>query len=63
MRRTAEAENVEVRGTLWVVEELIQHQIITVAAARASYERMRANARRLPWEHALRRLEQFEQQP
>ncbi|WP_281687308.1 PIN domain-containing protein [Pseudomonas citronellolis] len=62
LRSAAEVENVEVKGTLWVMEELIRHQIISVAVARASYERMRANARRLPWEQALRRLEQLEHQ-
>ncbi|EPX9617407.1 TPA: PIN domain-containing protein [Pseudomonas aeruginosa] len=60
LRQTAEQEAVEVRGTIWVVEELIRHQIITVVAARDSYQRMRDNARRLPWEQALRRLESFE---
>ncbi|NWL79580.1 DUF3368 domain-containing protein [Pseudomonas taiwanensis] len=57
LRKTAEREAVEVRGTVWVVEELIHHQIISIDMARAAYERMRANARRLPWEQALRRLD------
>lgn len=61
LRRAAEQETVEVMGTIWLVEQLIQHQIITVPRARTAYVRMRANARRLPWDIALRRLEALDQ--
>lgn len=57
LRHTARDEAVEVRGTLWVVEEMIQKQVITVGQAREAYDRMRANARRLPWTMAYQRLD------
>ncbi|HBM64123.1 TPA: PIN domain-containing protein [Pseudomonas putida] len=56
LRKAAEKEAVVVMGTIWLVEQLVQHQIISVPRAEAAYARMRANARRLPWDIALRRL-------
>lgn len=61
LRRTAQQEAVVVMGTIWLVEQLIHHQIITVPRARAAYARMRANARRLPWDTALHNLEALDQ--
>lgn len=61
LRRAAEQEAVVVMGTIWLVEQLIHHQIITVPRARAAYARMRANARRLPWDIALHNLEALDQ--
>ncbi|MCO7633669.1 PIN domain-containing protein [Pseudomonas guariconensis] len=58
LRKAARKEAVEVKGTLWVVEELVRSAIITVAQAHGAYERMRANARRLPWEMAHQRLDE-----
>lgn len=61
LRKAAQHEAVVVVGTIWLVEQLIQHQIITVSKARAAYAKMRANARRLPWDIALRNLEALDQ--
>lgn len=57
LREVAVLEAVEVRGTLWVVEELVRAGVITVDTAHAAYDRMQANARRLPWLVAHQRLD------
>jgi rRNA-processing protein FCF1 len=57
LKRAAEKEGVLVQGTLWIVEQLLTHGIVTLAEARQSYQRMRARGRRLPWDMAFKRLE------
>lgn len=57
LRRAAEAEQVEVYGTLWVVERLVEHGIINKPQAHAAYERMEQHGRRLPWVEAHQRLD------
>ncbi|MDD2758724.1 MAG: PIN domain-containing protein [Methylomonas sp.] len=57
LRSAAESEQVDVKGTLWVVESLVSHGIINVATARTAYALMKENGRRLPWEHAETRLQ------
>lgn len=59
LRKAALLEAVEVKGTLWVVEELVRSEVITVEQAHEAYLRMRANARRLPWAIAHQRLDEF----
>ena len=48
-------DQVEVKGTVWLIAGMVQQQRITVAAARAALHRMRVNGRRLPWEAAAPR--------
>ncbi|MFR0716421.1 PIN domain-containing protein [Enterobacterales bacterium BD_CKDN230030183-1A_HGKHYDSX7] len=57
LRKAARHEAVDVKGTLWVVEELVRTGKISVDRAHAAYERMRSNARRLPWAIAHQRLD------
>lgn len=56
LREAAESEGVEVRGTLWIVEELVRQNIIDTSQAITAYEKMRAAGRRLPWIEASRRI-------
>ena len=56
LRQAAEKEAVIVMGTLWAVEALVTHQIISKPQAEASYEKMKAAGRWLPWKMALERL-------
>jgi predicted nucleic acid-binding protein len=49
LRNAAESEGVELRGTLWLVGQLIEERIITVAKAQAAYQKMRDAGSRLPW--------------
>jgi hypothetical protein len=50
LRIAAEAEYVVVRGTLWLVETLLQFGRIGVDRAAAAYEAMRNDGSRLPWD-------------
>lgn len=52
LKAAAESENIEVRGTLWLVTEMVKAGNITVAVARGAYQRMRGSGRRLPWDVA-----------
>lgn len=60
LRKAAEQENVEVKGTLWIVEAMITHQVITIPVARLAYQQMKQKGRRLPWELAENRLCELE---
>lgn len=50
LRSAAEAENVEVHGTLWLVEQMRKELKLEVSRARHSYELMRLDGSRLPWD-------------
>lgn len=50
LRTAASQEAVVVKGTVWLVEQLIVLGRITVPDAEASFARMRDNGRRLPWD-------------
>lgn len=59
LRQAAETERVLVRGTLWLVEELVRARHVPLVRAHEAYETMRDSGRRLPWnevEASLRRL-------
>ncbi len=60
LRQAAEAERVEVKGTVWLISEMVREQRITIAVARAALHKMRANGRRLPWEAAEQMLDDLE---
>lgn len=49
LRQVASGLNVEVHGTLWLVEQMLNYKKISVSAAKASFQSMRASGSRLPW--------------
>lgn len=49
LRQAAETEQVDVKGTVWLIGEMVREQRITVPVARAALNKMRVNGRRLPW--------------
>lgn len=49
LREAAEMEEVEVRGTLWIVERLFDENILDYLGAKNAYEKMKQDDRRLPW--------------
>ena len=61
LRIAAESEHVEVRGTVWLVTELVRTEKISPQVARAAYQQMHDNGRRLPWEAAEQGLQEWEQ--
>lgn len=52
LRVAAETEQIEVRGTIWLVTEMVRKRKISTQVARAAYQRMRDSGRRLPWDEA-----------
>lgn len=50
LRKAAENEGVIVKGTLWLVNELITQNIISISKAQEAFGRMQAADRRLPWD-------------
>jgi len=64
LREVAEGEQVEVRGTIWVVELLLLNRRIIVQQAREAFRLMRSKSSWLPWalaEEMLRRHERAQQ--
>ena len=60
LRKAADSEGVELRGTLWLVEQLVLQRVITVAVARGAYQKMRDAGSRLPWGEVDRQLKRME---
>lgn len=60
LRQAAETEQIEVKGTIWLIGEMVREQRITVAVARAALHKMRVKGRRLPWGIAEQMLVDFE---
>lgn len=59
LRTVADEHGVEVHGTLWLLERLLQQELIALNQLEQAYKRMRAAQRRLPWnevEWQLQRL-------
>lgn len=52
LRMAAQKEATIVKGTIWLVHQLVVHRIINTEQAKESYVRMKANGRRLPWKIA-----------
>lgn len=49
LREVAKELNIEVHGTLWLVEQMLQFEKITVEIARFGFMRMKDAGSRLPW--------------
>lgn len=58
LRSAAEAEHIEVKGSVWLVAEMLRKQCINLTVARAAFERMRDEGRRLPWDVVGRLLQE-----
>lgn len=56
LRNAAEQEQLEVIGTLWIVEKLVRQGVISADRAHQAYDAMKAAGRRLPWKTAKARL-------
>lgn len=49
LRVAAKKEGVEVHGTLWIIEELLNQKIIQQSQAKWSFDAMKVKGSRLPW--------------
>lgn len=63
LKAAAENETIEVRGTLWLINEMVRTGKISVHVARGAYQRMRAQGRRLPWDIAEKMLAELDVAP
>ena len=49
LRTAAKNEGVEVHGTIWIIEELLNQKLIQQTQAKVSFDVMRVKGSRLPW--------------
>lgn len=49
LREVAKEFNVEVHGTIWLVEQMLQGKKVTVDVARVAFQQMKDAGSRLPW--------------
>ena len=56
LRDAAQNEDIQVRGTIWILEELITHNKISKDDAIEALEKMENAGRRLPFDEAKKRL-------
>ena len=59
LREAAEREQVDVRGTLWVIERLFTERILDYQGVNDAYEKMKREMRRLPWDEIERQLKKM----
>jgi hypothetical protein len=59
LRTAGQTEGIDVHGTLWLIEEMVEARTITVKQAEAGYAKMREAGRRLPWDEVDRQLRLF----
>ena len=50
LRKACEKENIDLLGTIWIIDQLIYHEIIDDDIAKTAYVKMKENKRRLPWD-------------
>lgn len=63
LRQAAETEQIEVKGTVWLISQMVHEQRINIPVARAALQKMRINGRRLPWDAAEQVLGAIEAAP
>ena len=59
LREVAKELSVDVHGTIWLVEQMLQSKQITAGVARVSFQRMKDSGSRLPWTEVEQRLYKF----
>ena len=56
LREAAKELNVEVHGTIWLVEQMLQDKKITAGVARVAFQKMKHSGSRLPWDEVEKML-------
>ena len=56
LRRVAVAEGVELRGTIWIVEQMIIEGFLSCDEAQEAFDIMKSKERRLPWDKAAKMI-------
>jgi predicted nucleic acid-binding protein len=50
LRKACEKEEIDLLGTLWIIDQLIYYKVIDTDMAHIAYMKMKENKRRLPWD-------------
>lgn len=59
LRKAAVSENVEVKGTLWLMGKLMDEGLITVEKTESAYAVMKREGRRLPWAEIRKQIKKY----
>ena len=50
LRKACEKEEIDLLGTIWIMNQLVYHDVIDKDMAQKAYIKMKENKRRLPWD-------------
>lgn len=59
LREAANAERVELHGTIWLMERLLMAGVIQVERVAGAYEAMKRDGSRLPWEETSAQVQRW----
>lgn len=59
LREIAKSEKVDVYGSIWLIERMIQEKLISVEKANRAFDKMQNDNRRLPWNLAFKMLDRY----
>lgn len=59
LRRVAEAEEITVMGTIWLIDNMLKYQLLTIEEALQALHLMKLYKRRLPWDQAERIIRDY----
>ncbi|MBD3792223.1 MAG: DUF3368 domain-containing protein [Campylobacterales bacterium] len=60
LRDLAAVEQVEIRGTIWIIEQMLQEGILSPDQAKEAFNTMKDSYRRLPWKEAENMLKRVQ---
>jgi predicted nucleic acid-binding protein len=61
LRQIALAEGADVKGTVWLVEEMLESGVIDVDRASQAYQAMKDDGSRLPWSRIDQQIKRYRQ--
>ena len=59
LRQVGLEAGVDIRGTLWLIEQMMVHELISVDQTETAYNRMEEEGSRLPWDLVEQQLNRF----
>lgn len=59
LRSVANVHQVEVHGTIWLVEQMIMNQLISTDVAKTAFLKMKDSGSRLPWKEVEKLLKNY----
>jgi len=60
LRNAAESEAIILYGTIWIIDHLVRHNLLSIVEARDAYQKMKELKRRIPWNIAYAHLDELE---